>query len=142
MKGLFGITKLKDKLQAQKFSFIVTIHNLQPWPDTGNRSVAIGWQRGKEKRGATRSVYPSPQPGKVGNVARFNEKFELSATLYKVRHRARKSLRVAGAGARQVPYKASPHLCNVFVLLAVFFWHSERQSDGALQEEVSHPGHP
>jgi hypothetical protein len=83
---LFGIGgKLKDKLSAVRFEYTLTIHNLSPWPDSGNRAVAIGWQRGKKKRGATRSVYPSSQPGKLGNVARFNEKFELSATLYKVR---------------------------------------------------------
>lgn len=80
---LFGLGRVKEKLSAQRFEYVVTIHNLTPWPDSGNRAVAVGWQRGKKKRGATRSVYPSPQPGKLGNVARFNEKFELSATLYK-----------------------------------------------------------
>lgn len=42
-------------------------------------------QRGKRRRGATRSVYPSKQPGRLGAVVRFNEKFEMPVTLYKVR---------------------------------------------------------
>ena len=39
---------------------------------------------GKKKRGATRSVYPSTAPGRIGAVVRFNEKFDVSASLYKV----------------------------------------------------------
>jgi hypothetical protein len=81
--GLGGQASLLDKLSAQRFTYSITIHNLQPWP-AGNRAVAIGWQRGKKKRGATRSVYASTAPGRLGNVVRFNEKFELTATLYKV----------------------------------------------------------
>ena len=81
---LFGFNKLKDKLNAQRFEYNITIHNLQPWPDSGNRAVAIGWQRGKDKRGATKSVYPSNQPGKLGCVARFNDRFTLVSTLYRV----------------------------------------------------------
>ena len=44
----------------------------------------MGWQRGKRRRGAPRSVYPSTAPGKLGCVVRFNEKFDLPASLYKV----------------------------------------------------------
>lgn len=85
MKGFFGIGRsVKDKLSAQRFDYTVTIHNLQPWP-AGNRAVAIGWQRGKKKRGATRSVYATTALGKTGNLVRFNEKFDLTATLYKAR---------------------------------------------------------
>ncbi|GAX79856.1 hypothetical protein CEUSTIGMA_g7296.t1 [Chlamydomonas eustigma] len=83
MKGLFGFgSKLSNKLLATKFTFTFTIHNLSPWPQ-GHRAIAVGWQRGKKKRGATRSVYPSTAPGRIGSVVRFNEKFELSASLYK-----------------------------------------------------------
>ncbi|KAJ9518017.1 hypothetical protein QJQ45_004302 [Haematococcus lacustris] len=83
MKSFFKFgTRVKEKFTAQKFTFTLTVHNLQPWP-TGNRAIAIGWQRGKDKRGATRSVYASTAPGKIGSIVRFNEKFELDSTLYK-----------------------------------------------------------
>lgn len=82
---LFGFgSKVKDKLSATRFDYTLTIHNLQPWP-AGNRAIAVGWQRGKKKRGATRSVYASTAPGRLGHIVRFNERFEISATLYKVR---------------------------------------------------------
>ena len=103
----------KAKLLATKFNYTLTIHNLSPWPQ-GHRAIAIGWQSkrcnwcamfcwrcmrlssidifsatyfhvgGKKKRGATRSVYPSTAPGRIGAVVRFNEKFDVSASLYKV----------------------------------------------------------
>jgi len=83
MKGLFSFgSKFKNKLSATRFEYTFTIHNLTPWP-SGNRAIAIGWQRGKSKRGATRSVYPSTAPGRLGAVVRFNEKFDVSASLYK-----------------------------------------------------------
>lgn len=104
MRGFFGLGSKKggssnhsllDKLSAQRFEYAITIHNLQPWP-AGNRAVAIGWQRGSKRRGATRSVYASTAPGRLGNVVRFNEKFELTATLYKVRPRTRSALASSG----------------------------------------------
>lgn len=80
---LFGFgNKLANKLAATKFVFTFTIHNLNPWPHA-QRAIAVGWQRGKKKRGATRSVYPSSTPGRIGSVVRFNEKFEVPASLYK-----------------------------------------------------------
>lgn len=70
MRKLFGFgSKLANKLTATKFVFSFTIHNLSPWPH-GQRAIAIGWQRGKDKRGATRSVYPSNAPGRIGWVPR------------------------------------------------------------------------
>jgi hypothetical protein len=38
---------------------------------------------GKEKRGATRSVYPTTAPGRMGAVIRINERFDVPASLYK-----------------------------------------------------------
>lgn len=75
--------KLKNKISATRFEYAFVIHSLQPWP-AGNRAVAIGYQRGKRRRGATRSVYASSAPGRLGSVVRFNERFEMPVTLYKV----------------------------------------------------------
>ena len=83
---MFGFSfgnKLKNKLSAQRFEFTFTVHSLSPWPE-GNRAIAIGYQRGKRRRGATRSVYPQKQPGRLSSVVRVNEKFEMPVTLYKV----------------------------------------------------------
>ncbi|KAG1668741.1 hypothetical protein FOA52_014287 [Chlamydomonas sp. UWO 241] len=83
MKKLFSFgSKAVDRLNAKKFVFGFTVHSLAPWPH-GNRAIAVGWQRGKEKRGATRSVYPSTAPGRMGAVIRINERFEVPASLYK-----------------------------------------------------------
>ncbi|GLC40297.1 hypothetical protein PLESTB_001806600 [Pleodorina starrii] len=77
----FG-SKVKQKLTATRFEFSFVVHNLAPWPE-GARAIAIGYQRGKRRRGATRSVYPSRQPGRLGAVVRFNERFDMPVTLYK-----------------------------------------------------------
>ena len=76
-------TKLKQRINATRFEFAVHVHSLQPWP-TGNKAIAIGWQRGKRRRGATTSVFPLPSNDKGGTVVRFNDSFKLSSTLYKV----------------------------------------------------------
>jgi hypothetical protein len=91
---------LKSKLFGTKFDYTFTVHNLQPWP-ASNKAIAVGWQQGKKKRGATHSVFPSPQPGKLGRVIRFNEKFSVGATLYKVgRRRCLVSGKVCLGGSR------------------------------------------
>ncbi|GFR44518.1 hypothetical protein Agub_g5785 [Astrephomene gubernaculifera] len=77
----FG-SKVKQKLSATRFEFSIVVHNLAPWPE-GARAIAIGYQRGKRRRGATRSVYPSRQPGRLGAVVRINERFDMPVTLYK-----------------------------------------------------------
>jgi hypothetical protein len=79
---MFG--KLKTKVTAQKFIFTFHIHVLQPWPP-GPKLLAVGWQRGKNRRGSTRAVNPTGMPGRLGALVKFNESFELPATLYKVR---------------------------------------------------------
>lgn len=71
-------------MNATRFEFNIHVHTLQPWP-TGSKAVAIGWQRGKRRRGATNSVLPLPNKDGLGTVVRFNEKFSLTSTLYKVR---------------------------------------------------------
>ena len=82
--GFFSELFGPNKATATRFSFTLTVHSLQPWP-LGNKAIAIGWQRGKERRGATSSVYPSlAVKGKVGSIVRFNEKFDMPVTLYKV----------------------------------------------------------
>ncbi|KAG1676958.1 hypothetical protein FOA52_014834 [Chlamydomonas sp. UWO 241] len=80
--GFGSASKLASKISATKFIYTFTVHNLTPWPHV-QRAVAIGWQRGKSKRGATRSVYPSTAPGRIGSVVRFNEKFDVQASLFK-----------------------------------------------------------
>lgn len=81
---MFSFGKVKQKLTATRFEFSFVVHNLSPWPE-GARAIAIGYQRGKRRRGATRSVYPSRQPGRLGAVVRFNERFDMPVTLYKAR---------------------------------------------------------
>lgn len=77
-------SKWKSRLNATRFEFSLHVHTLQPWP-AGSKAVAIGWQRGKRRRGATNSVLPLPNKDGAGTVVRFNEKFSLTSTLYKVR---------------------------------------------------------
>ncbi len=55
----------------------------QPWPVSG-KSLTIGWQRGKQLRGATRPAIPQ-QGAAQGSVVKFNEVFTVPVTLYKVR---------------------------------------------------------
>jgi hypothetical protein len=79
--------KLKNQFNATRFDFQLHVHTLQPWP-AGNKGIAIGWQRGKRRRGATASVLPVPNDvGDRGGstVVRFNERINFKSTLYKVR---------------------------------------------------------
>lgn len=78
------IQKFRNRINATQFVFSIHVHTLQPWP-AGNKAIAIGWQRGKRRRGATSSVLPLPSKDKLGTVVRFNEKFMLSSSLYRVR---------------------------------------------------------
>ncbi|KAF8057725.1 hypothetical protein HT031_005909 [Scenedesmus sp. PABB004] len=48
-----------------------------------SKAIAIGWQRGKRRRGATASVLPLPSKDGGGTVVRFNEKFMLTSSLYR-----------------------------------------------------------
>ena len=78
-------SKWKSRLNATRFEFSIHVHTLQPWPaQQSSRAIAIGWQRGKRRRGATSSVLPLPNKDGMGTVVRFNEKFSLTSTLYKV----------------------------------------------------------
>lgn len=77
-------SKWKSRLSATRFEFSIHVHTLQPWP-AGTKAVAIGWQRGKRRRGATNSMLPLPNKDGMGTVVRFNERFSLTSTLYKVR---------------------------------------------------------
>lgn len=87
--------KFKNRINATRFTFSIHVHSLQPWPGT-SKAIAIGWQRGKRRRGATNSVLPLPNKEKLGTVVRFNEKFSLTSTLYKVRRRAVRACDAAG----------------------------------------------
>jgi len=79
------LKSIKNRFNATRFDFSIHIHTLQPWP-VGNKAIAIGWQRGKKRRGATNSVMPLPtNRGGAGTVVRFNDKIQFKATLYKVR---------------------------------------------------------
>lgn len=76
--------KWGQRFNATRFEYAIHVHSLQPWP-ASHKAIAIGWQRGKKRRGATSSVFPLPAPDKQGTVVRFNERFTLNATMYKVR---------------------------------------------------------
>lgn len=78
------LQKFRNRINATRFEFTIHVHTLQPWP-AGSKAVAIGWQRGKRRRGATSSVLPLPSKDKLGTVVRLNEKFTLTSSLYKVR---------------------------------------------------------
>ncbi len=80
MSNLFN--KFKNRLNASRFEFTVSVHMLQPWP-AGSKAIAIGWQRGKKRRGATSAIYPHANPGKLDCSLKFNEKFSVPVTLYK-----------------------------------------------------------
>ncbi len=80
MSNLFN--RFKNRLNATRFEFTVSVHMLQPWP-AGSKAIAIGWQRGKKRRGATSAIYPHANPGKLDCSLKFNEKFTVPATLYK-----------------------------------------------------------
>jgi hypothetical protein len=89
-----SINKLRSRLNATRFEFSLHIHSLQPWP-ASNKAIAIGWQRGKKRRGVTASILPLPLPldngagsdggGPRATVVRFNERCTFTATLYRVR---------------------------------------------------------
>ncbi|KIY95109.1 hypothetical protein MNEG_12851 [Monoraphidium neglectum] len=75
--------KLKQRFNATRFDFQLHVHTLQPWP-SGNKAIAIGWQRGKRRRGATNSIMPVPSSERGGStVVRFNERINFKSTLYK-----------------------------------------------------------
>lgn len=79
--------KIKNRFNATRFDFQLHVHTLQPWP-SGNKAIAIGWQRGKRRRGATNSIMPVPSSERGGStVVRFNERINFKSTLYKVRMR-------------------------------------------------------
>ncbi len=81
--GLLGrVLGIKDRLTAQRFEYEVTIAKVTPWPES-NRPICVAWQRGKRK-GSTKSVFLAPQSGRLGCIARINEKFTFTSTLYKV----------------------------------------------------------
>lgn len=80
---LSNVKKWGQRFSATRFEFQVHVHSLQPWP-ASHKAIAVGWQRGKKRRGATSSVFPLPAPGKEGTVVRFNERFTVNATMYKV----------------------------------------------------------
>lgn len=86
--SLFNPKKWGQRMSATRFEYSIHVHSLQPWP-SGHKGIAMGWQRGKKRRGATNSVFPTPTPDSLGTVVRFNERFNVSATMYKVRAQAR-----------------------------------------------------
>jgi hypothetical protein len=82
------LRQLKNHFNATRFEFQLHVHSLQPWPAT-SKGIAVGWQRGKRRRGATATVTPAPGPELGGaTVVRFNERIGFKSTLYKVRPRA------------------------------------------------------
>ncbi len=78
------VQKFKNRVNAVKFEFSIHLHTLQPWP-ASTRGIAIGWQRGQRRRGATSSVAPLQSKSGSSTVVRFNERFNLSSSLYRVR---------------------------------------------------------
>lgn len=106
MRRLFG--RVKEKLQADKFSFTIGLVSLSPWPEpASNREIIIGWQRGRRKRGATRSYGSvAQQYGRIGHIVRFDEEINLSASLYRVRAWQRGGQAWVGARDRGAPQLA------------------------------------
>lgn len=76
-------SKIKKRASAVKFGFSLKIGALAPWP-SGDKACAVGWQRGKKRRGATEGRLPEQIPGQLGTAVRFNEIIHMSATLYMV----------------------------------------------------------
>ncbi|GMH44632.1 hypothetical protein BSKO_12584 [Bryopsis sp. KO-2023] len=76
-------SKIKKRASAVRFAFSFKVGTLAPWPN-GNKSCAIGWQRGSsaKKRGATEPHLPELVPGQLGTAVKFDEVIQLSATLY------------------------------------------------------------
>ncbi|KAI8469921.1 MAG: hypothetical protein J3K34DRAFT_511741 [Monoraphidium minutum] len=69
-------------LTATRFDFEVHIHSLHPWP-AGGGAIAVGWQRGKRRRGATAAALPLASGrgggGGGGVVVQFNERIGFKA---------------------------------------------------------------
>lgn len=68
---------------SEKFDFRLTVHQLRPWPEK-DALLAIGWQRGKNKKGAVKPV-PAKRMNKPYALYEFNEVLEVGATLKRVR---------------------------------------------------------
>ena len=115
--------KFKAKLNATRFEFTVSVHMLQPWP-AGSKAIAIGWQRGKKRRGATSAIYPHANPGKLDCSLKFSEKFTVPVTLYKAscacRARGRRCARSAGGSTRSLA--AGTPRCRVACCAARRSW--------------------
>jgi hypothetical protein len=52
------LKKWGQRFNATRFEYSIHVHSLQPWP-AGHKGIAIGWQRGKKRRGATNSERPA-----------------------------------------------------------------------------------
>lgn len=76
---------LKKRTGAVRFAFTLHIHRLSPWP-ASCKTVAIAWQRGskRKKKGITDAHKPIQVFNQLGTAIEFNERIELSATLYMV----------------------------------------------------------
>ena len=123
------LAKFQNRINATRFHFSVHVHSLQPWP-AGSRGIAVGWQRGKRRRGATKSVLPLPNPDKLGTVVRFNEKFDLVSTLYKVRM------------CKVVQIYSSRQILGPSSNFTSLGTGSRQEiAAGPVQEEVPHPSH-
>ena len=78
--GLFG----KSKGKSYSFDYTVQVHSLRPWPASAG-PLSISWQRGSSKRGSTAPVNPTTTPGNTTAEYRFEDRLNISATLYSVR---------------------------------------------------------
>lgn len=68
---------------SEKFDFRLTVHQLRPWPEK-DALLSIGWQRGKNKKGAVTAV-PAKKSSKPYALYEYNETIEVNATLKRVR---------------------------------------------------------
>jgi hypothetical protein len=67
-----------------KFDFYILVHNLSPFPSKF-KSLHIVWQRGAGKRGQTKSIGPTAEPGRSqSSTFQFEEAFHVDCALSQV----------------------------------------------------------
>jgi len=69
-----------------KFDFYVLIHSLSPFPGQF-KHLHIVWQRGAGKRGQTKNIGPTAEPGRPSSASfQFEEAFHVDCALSQVLH--------------------------------------------------------
>lgn len=74
----------KHKGKASSFHFYIHIHALSPFPASYG-ALAVEWHRGSSKKGSTKAVRPTRQPGTAWGTYNWEETQHVPCTLYTVR---------------------------------------------------------